>query len=205
MMLLRGDHGSSFVFFTNLSEIITIYNHMDGLIESTAVAAAGVAPMEVEIVEDWCVNRNDIFSVQEVKMVLVLGTPEQYFVTRPAATPLYHKPPYILVGSTPIVICPFPRKPIGYSFQDSFSREGSLPTQEVVSDGRNHFYVTRPCESTAFQEHVTIYSLQPVYLFTTTRAAEAYVNLNYAEFGASADYSCEYKFLHRDIYKLIVK
>ena len=76
--------------------------------------------------------------------------------------------------------------------------------QEIVPDGRAHFYVTRPCHTTANEHHVTIHCVRPVYLFTTRQAAEVYIKLNYAEFGASADFSCEYTHKCKDIYLLTV-
>jgi hypothetical protein len=163
--------------------------------------------IEEEKITDFNVINHEVFTVQEILTVNVLGIPEQFFVTRPVSTVLYRKLPIVLVGTTPIVICPSPKLDGNFKcFADCFpTHEGKpFPPQEIVSDGRAHFYVTRPCHTTANEHHVTIHCVRPVYLFTTRQAAEVYIKLNYAEFGASADFSCEYTHKCKDIYLVTV-
>ena len=93
--------------------------------------------------------------------------------------------------------------PVKRSLQYSISFFLQAPfAQEVVTDGNNYFYITRPCVSLPNQDYVPIVCTRPVYLFTTRKAAEAYIMLNFAEFGASAHFEGEYTHLnaHLDLF-----
>ena len=145
--------------------------------------------------------RRTALRVQEVKKVSVDGEQEEFFVTRPVPSSVF-KQPRVLVGTTPIVVFSTPQSDTIHSFGDLTTAPFA---QEVVTDGYNNFYITRPCISLPNQDYVPIVCKRPVYLFTTRKAAEAYIMLNFAEFGASAHFECEYTHLNAHLDLLILK
>lgn len=142
-----------------------------------------------------------VLRVQEVKAVSVDGVREVFFVTRPVRSSAF-KHPRVIVGTNPVVVYWSSERTL-FSFEDHSTHP--LPQQEVVTDGYNYFHITRPCMSTANQDHVSLKIKRPVYHFTSKEVALAYVTFNPAEFGAPANFECDFEHLHAYLDLLVFK